>query len=137
MPSRRRRPPARTASPSGSAWRGAGSALRDRITAHVVGRDLGVCWICGHTGAKVGDHVIPVTERPDLALDAANIRASHGYRRSGDGACQTCTAAAGGKPIYCNELRGMGSVDRARRIIAERTGLVLGKQDQPRGERDW
>ena len=114
----------------GSVWR--------RITAHVVQRDAGICHICGHTGASVADHdPYPVTERPDLALDATNMKAAHGWPKP----CPVCSAAAiakGGKPVYCNEIKQGMSADRARRIIEMRTGLTLGKtEDQPQGERDW
>jgi hypothetical protein len=107
----------------------------------VIRRDRGVCHICGHTGAKVPDHLVPVAERPDLALDAANIRAAHGYLKNGGGECTVCSAAAvsrGGKVIFCNEIRGALSVDRARRLIEKRTGLSLGgTAEEPLGERDW
>lgn len=132
----RRRPPA-GAAPS---RHGAEGSVYRRIAAWVVRRDGGTCWICGHKGAGVPDHVIPVTERPDLALTAGNMRAAHGYLK-GDpvrhGACPQCSDAAG-KPVWCNEIRSMGSVERARRIIALRTGLALGNPEgKPRGERDW
>jgi hypothetical protein len=89
-----------------------------------VRRDAGKCHICLHFGAKSADHLVPVTENPARALDMANLRAVHGY----PAACPECSAAAarsGGKLVYCNEIRGMGSIDRARRIIGERTGLSL------------
>jgi hypothetical protein len=137
----RRRPPQ---DGPGSSRHGAEGAAWRRIAAFVANRDRGICHICGHPGAGVPDHLVPVTERPDLALKAENMKAAHGYRRSapGFGACPVCTAAAekrGGKPVYCNELRGMGSVERARKIIESRTGLALGvtPEDKPRGERDW
>jgi hypothetical protein len=132
----RRRPPAKSAVRNRN---GAEGALWRRITAYVVNRDRGTCWICGHPGAQSADHVIPVTERPDLAVTASNLKAAHGW----PGGCPDCTrasAAKGGqKPVYCNEIRGMGSVERARRIITEKTGLALGvtPEDKARGEREW
>jgi hypothetical protein len=102
-----------------------------------VSRDFGVCAICGHTGANSADHKISVTERPDLSLAAANLQAAHGF----PGGCPTCSAAAvarGGKPVYCNEIKQALSIERARRIIEQRTGLTLVKTEgQPGGERDW
>jgi hypothetical protein len=68
------------------------------------------CWICGHGGARQGDHVIPVTERPDLAWDIRNCRPAHGAPGN---KCPTCLQ-------NCNQLKGGYSVERARRIIAER-----------------
>ena len=137
MPARRRKPPARTE----HSRHGAEGAVYRRIGAFIVSRDRGTCHICGHPGAKVPDHLVPVAERPDLALSAANMKAAHGYLKNGGGECETCSAAAaarGGKPVYCNEVRGALSVERARRIIETRTGLTLGgTESQPRGERDW
>jgi hypothetical protein len=78
----------------------------------------GVCHICLllHGGARQIDHVQPVTERPDLAYVLSNCRPAHGAPGN---PCPQCSAAAGRK-IHCNQLRGMGSIERARRIIAER-----------------
>lgn len=93
-----------------------------RLVSQVVIRDHGKCWICGHWNAKSADHVVPVTEDPSREWDMANLRAAHGYPAG----CADCTIAAarlGNGPIYCNEIRQYGSVERARRKIAERTGL--------------
>lgn len=40
-----------------------------------------VCVICGHPGANEGGHIIPVRERPDLALDRDNVAPEHGAAR--------------------------------------------------------
>ena len=119
---------------------GAEGAIGKRIAKHVAGRDRGICHICGHSGATSPDHLVPVTERPDLALATANMKAAHGWPNP----CETCSAAAtvkAGKEvkIHCNEIRGAMSVERARRIIEARTGLVLGPKTggEPRGEREW
>ena len=134
----RRRPPA---AKTGSSRNGAEGSVYRRIAAFVVRRDRGICHICGHSGAKVPDHLVPVAERPDLALDAGNMKAAHGYLKNGGGECPVCSPAAvarGGKVVYCNELRGALSVERARRVIETRTGLAIARGDgQPRGERDW
>jgi hypothetical protein len=118
----------------GPAWR--------RIAAYVVARDGGRCHICGHGGAGVPDHLVPVTEQPGLALRAANLKAAHGYLKRRDGSCPVCSAASiarGGGKVYCNEIRGAMSVERARRVIEGRTGLALGGEPEggARGERDW
>ena len=76
----------------------------------------GVCHICEHGGARQIDHVEPVTERPELTYVLSNCRPAHGAPGN---PCPQCSAAAG-RSIHCNQLRGMGSVERARRIIAER-----------------
>jgi hypothetical protein len=116
---------------------GAEGAVWRRISAYVARRDYGRCHICTHLGATQADHLEPVTERPDLALDSSNMKAAHGYPNP----CPTCTDAAlvkGGKPVYCNELRGSGTVERARRIIEARTGLKLGTaEEQQEAEREW
>lgn len=143
MPPRRRTPSAAAKAQTRNRGRAEGSVYR-RIAAFIVKRDRGVCHICGHSGAGVPDHLVPVAERPDLALAASNMKAAHGYLKNGGGECDVCTAAArrlnaDAKPVYCNELRGALSVERARRIIETRTGLALGREtvSEPRGERDW
>lgn len=35
------------------------------------------CYLCGRLGANTADHVIPVSERPDLALDPGNVAPAH------------------------------------------------------------
>lgn len=130
MTPRRRTTARNRAGAEGAVWR--------RITAAVVSRDYGICHICGHPGATSADHdPYPVTERPDLARDPANMKAAHGYPHP----CPVCSPAAvanGYKPVYCNEIKQGMSVERARRIISERTGLTLGKPEgKPQGERDW
>jgi hypothetical protein len=95
----------------------------------------GTCHICKCGGARQADHVIPVTERPDLAYVLSNCRPAHGAPGN---PCPQCSAAAG-RNIHCNQLRGMGSVERARRIIAERIaehGTVKQVPARDRG-RDW
>lgn len=78
----------------------------------------GVCHICLllHGGARQADHLEPVTENPAAAWSRANTRAAHGAPGN---PCKTCSAAAG-RRVFCNQLRGYGSVERARRIIAEK-----------------
>lgn len=55
------------------------------------------------------DHVQPVTEHPDLAFSLANLRPAHGSKNR----CPVCGQC-------CNQLKAGMSVERARRIIAER-----------------
>jgi hypothetical protein len=117
----------------GAVWR--------RIAKHVLDRDRRICWVCLHPGATGVDHVIPVTERPDLELAEHNLKAIHAAGR-GHGACPVCSAAAevrGQKAGFCNEVKGAMSVERARRIIEARTGLTLLPQGQarPDAEREW
>jgi hypothetical protein len=133
MPPKRTRPGGRYGA-EGSVWR--------RVTAFVVSRDHGICHVCLHPGAAGADHdPYPVTERPDLALDAGNLKAVHTYLKRGGGQCPVCSPAAvarGGRPVYCNEVKQGMSVERARRIISERTGLAIGSipAGEP-GEREW
>jgi hypothetical protein len=131
MTGSRKRPTRNRHGAEGAVWR--------RITAYVAARDYGVCHVCGHTGATGADHdPHPVTERPDLSLDTANMKAAHTWPHP----CPVCSPAAvarGFKPVYCNEIKQGMSADRARRIIETRTGLTLGPKTggQPQGERDW
>lgn len=76
----------------------------------------GRCHICGCGGAKQPDHLVPVTEHPELEWELANIRPAHGAPGN---ACPSCSAKAG-RPVYCNQIRSGLSAERARRIIAER-----------------
>jgi 5-methylcytosine-specific restriction endonuclease McrA len=93
------------------------------------------CWLCGHFGARQVDHVESLTEHPELALVLSNCRPAHGAPGN---ACPACSKAAGA-PINCNGIRGGYSPERARRIIAERTGIAQPprkrKPDDP--GRDW
>lgn len=96
----------------------------------VIRRDMGICHICGHTGADSADHLFPVAEMTDeqkrtMIYDAANLKAVHHKP------CRVCSdlaARLGFKPIRCNPLRGAYSVERVRRIINQRTGQQLGEQ---------
>jgi hypothetical protein len=72
-----------------------------------------VCHLCGHGGARQVDHLESVTERPELMYVVANGRPAHG---SPGNKCPVCG-------LHCNQVRGAYSVERARRIIAERAGL--------------
>jgi hypothetical protein len=144
MPPRRNRPV--RVQPKGSKRAGAEGAVYRRIVRGVISRDLGICHICGHPGSNAADHVLPVAERPDLAVTPANLKAVHSASKNGGGQCPACSVAAtvkAGKEvrIFCNEIRGALSIERARRVIAGRTGLPLatGSSATPHsnGERDW
>ena len=75
-----------------------------------------ICVVCGHGGAHQVDHLESVTEKPGLAWDLANCRPIHGSPRN---PCPLCTELAGTK-IYCNQIKTMGSIQRAQRIIQEK-----------------
>jgi 5-methylcytosine-specific restriction endonuclease McrA len=72
-----------------------------------------VCYLCGHPGSGAVDHVISRKERPDLALDPANLRPVHGSLSR----CPWCHGRA------CNEVKG------------DRPGL--GERQRPRQSRRW
>lgn len=119
--------PKRSKGAEGSAWR--------RTVKYVVNRDAGKCHICNHFGGTSADHLVPDTEGGSSTPD--NLKAVHGYPHP----CKECSAAAG-KNIFCNEIRGAMSVVRARRIIEERTGLVIGRKSgcdprEPEGRDFW
>jgi hypothetical protein len=91
----------------------------------------------GHGGARQADHLISVADRPDLAFTLSNCRPAHGAPGN---PCPVC-ARADGKPVYCNQLRGAMSIERARRLIAGLTGgarapETRGKPD-PGAGREW
>ena len=77
----------------------------------------GLCHVCGlgHGGARQADHLDPQTENPAQPFDLARFRPAHGAPGN---PCESCSREAGGKKIYCNQIRNMGSTERARRIIA-------------------
>jgi hypothetical protein len=89
-----------------------------------------VCVVCGHGGSTSADHLEPVTEAPAREHDLSNLRPCHAWPK----ACQTCSEAAG-RPIYCNSIKGMGSLERAKRKISIYTGLDL--DAEPDSYDDW
>jgi hypothetical protein len=75
--------------------------------------------------ARTVDHIQSITERPDLIYALSNCRPAHGSTGHPPGnACPVCSKAAK-QPVNCNGIKGWGSVERARRIIAQRTGLPM------------
>lgn len=93
--------------PTGKMW----NRLRDACIEY----HHGICHLCDHPMARQADHVIPFTERPDLAMSSSNLRPAHGSAGSQKNPCPTPTCG-----LNCNNIRGMGSIERARRIIASR-----------------
>jgi hypothetical protein len=89
-----------------------------------------------HWQAYSADHIVPVTEDPSREWDLSNAKAAHAWPKG----CPDCTIAAaklGNGPVYCNSIKGPMSVERARRLISERTGLqLLRTETRPEG-RDW
>lgn len=75
-----------------------------------------LCVVCSHGGARHVDHLESMTEHPELAWDLRNCRPVHGSPRN---PCLVCTMQAG-KRIYCNQIKGGYSAERARRILAEK-----------------
>ena len=91
-----------------------------RVVKSMLSEQGTVCIVCGHGGSDAADHVLPVRERPDLEWDTSNLAPIH-HRP-----CPTCTEAAGRK-VSCNYIKGYGTLETARRIVAERTGLAIGQ----------
>jgi hypothetical protein len=123
--------------------RSSGGRVWSRFAKQVVDQYGGLCHLCDHGGARQADHLVPATERPGRTWKISEFRPAHGAPGN---PCPACTELADG-PVYCNQLRGMGSVDRARRIIAERTSggktplnpktpLDVKKPGAPAGDRD-
>jgi hypothetical protein len=98
----------------------------------VVARQGGVCHLCSHGGARQADHVLSYADRPDLAWDPSNIRPAHGAPGN---PCRECSAMAG-RPVYCNQLRGPMSIERAKRVIAELTRPGQDARPEPRPKPD-
>src|SRR5215472_4348099 len=97
--------------------RGQGRAWR-RLAKQIVVRDCGRCHLCGHYGANSADHLISETEGGPT--ESRNLKAVHGHPKP----CAACSSAAG-KAIYCNQIRGGYSIERAVRILRKLTGLDL------------
>ena len=69
-----------------------------KVLSKQVAREEPICWL-GFEGCTVksttGDHVIPVSVRPDLALVRSNVR----------GACSSCNYKRGNLPIDALNLQ--------------------------------
>jgi hypothetical protein len=52
------------------------------LAAHIIDRDRGICWRCGHPGADTAGHILSYKTHPHLATDPGNLRAEHGTRRT-------------------------------------------------------
>ncbi len=123
-----------------------------RIKPGILRMHMYTCWICGHPGNAGNlaiDHVVPLAECRAAGIDpfdTRNMRPAHHH----GGGCPTCSAAAG-RAIRCNQIRGALSVERARQVIADRTGLTIAgfapsgsrphrapsAPSAPAGEREW
>lgn len=86
-----------------------------------------VCIVCRHGGARTVDHLESVTEHPELTWKLSNCRPIHGapYNR-----CPVCN-------MNCNGIKGGYSIERARRLWAERTGAELPPEPPAEAGRDW
>ena len=112
--------PKRTA--NGARWR--------KIVKAVLAREGSVCIVCAHGGAEAGDHVLPVAEYPELEWDVGNIKPIHHKP------CPVCTEAAG-RNVRCNYIKGYGTLDRARRIVAELTSLDVSRETRDDPDAGW
>lgn len=102
----------------------------DTFARYVIAYYGGVCHLCDHGGARQVDHLEAVTERPELAWVLSNCRPAHGAPGN---RCPVCH-------LNCNQIRGGYSVERARRIIAERAAAVTPPKaapPDPDAGRDW
>jgi 5-methylcytosine-specific restriction endonuclease McrA len=126
LPRGQRREPDGVPPTKGSRW--------DRFARYAVAYYGGVCHLCDHGGAKQADHLKSVADHPELAWTLTNIRPAHGAPGN---RCPVCHQ-------NCNQLRGPMSVERARRVIAERAAAGQGApaaQPRPKPEpgagREW
>lgn len=75
-----------------------------RRLAKQVAREEPICWL-GFEGctrvSTTGDHVVPVADRPDLALDRANVH----------GACESCNTRRRNLPVSALRLEGSKAHD--------------------------
>jgi len=110
---------------------------RDAVWSRLVLRTYGdVCHICGHGGARQADHLVDPGTDPEIRYKVSNGRPAHGSARGrGNNPCPVCSQLAGA-PVYCNQIRAHGTVERARRIIRERTGHGLAETPKDSG-REW
>lgn len=112
-----------------------GSVYR-RMSKFVFERYGDRCHLCGHYSARHLDHLEPQTEAEDRKHDVTNLRPVHG---SPGNPCRECSYAAG-KNIYCNQVRGGYSIERAIKKLREMTGLPIpdyGKPAQAPKARPW
>lgn len=108
--------------PKGGLW--------ERIKAHILQRDHYKCVVCGHFGGpKSGmgiDHVIPLSEcavQGIAPFDQRNLACIHHSKPCAE--CQAAALALGNKAGFCNAMKGAGSLERARQLVANRTGLTV------------
>lgn len=87
------------------------------------------CIVCGHGGARTVDHLESLTEHPELTWVLSNCRPIHAKPYN---PCPTCH-------MGCNGIKGGYSLERARRIWAERTGQKPAKPEPPpeAAGREW
>lgn len=90
--------------------------LRQQVIRDHAGR----CHLCLHYGAAQIDHVVPVAEG-GAEWSAANMRPAHGAPGN---SCPTCGA-------NCNQIRGMGSIERARDILQREYGGAATEPAEP------
>lgn len=101
-----------------------------RFAKYVVDYYGGLCF-CGHGGARTADHVIADTERPDREWRIEDFRPAHGTPGN---PCPVCSRECG-QNIWCNQLKGSGSVERALRVIAEKKAAHQGGKTPPEREK--
>lgn len=101
-----------------------------RLRKQVCDRLGGLCVVCDHGGSTSADHVESRSERPDIDFfDVSNLAPIHAWPKM----CVQCSHLAG-KPVYCQQIKGMGSLARAKRIIGELTGQGTGEVPGPEPE---
>jgi 5-methylcytosine-specific restriction endonuclease McrA len=76
-------------------WHGRKGRPWRRLRAEVLASS-DVCWLCGLPGANTVDHVLPLSQFPELAHDRSNLAPAHHRCNSSKGAStmRTPTAAS-------------------------------------------
>jgi 5-methylcytosine-specific restriction endonuclease McrA len=109
--------PDQSGHPRGRAW--------ERFRRLVFATHGTTCILCLHGGARTVDHLLSISERPDLAWSLGNCRPIHAAPHN---RCPVCGQ-------NCNGIKGGYSLERARRRYAEKMAAAGKSPSPPRPEK--